>query len=35
LKHSAKNEPILIIFGVQNSEEISNPKITNSLTSRE
>jgi len=31
----AKNEPILIIFGVQNPEEISYQKIINTPTSPE
>jgi len=31
LNNSAKNEPILIIFGAQNPEEISHQKIVHSL----
>jgi len=35
LNNSAKNEPILIIFGVLNTEDISHKKIIKSLTSPE
>ena len=35
LNNSAKNEGILIIFGVQNPEKISRQKIVNSRTSPE
>jgi len=35
LNNLAKNEPIFIVFGVQNPEEISHHKIKNSHTSPE
>jgi len=35
LNNSAKNETILIVFGIQNLEEISHRKTINSLTSPE
>jgi len=35
LNSSAKSEPVLIIHGVQNPEEISRQKIVNSATSPE
>jgi len=35
LNNLAKNEPILIIFGMQNPEKISPKKIINSLSSSE
>jgi len=35
LSNSAKNEPMLIIFGVQNPDEISHEKVVNSSTSPE
>jgi len=35
VNNSAKNEPILIIFGVQNPEQMSHQNIINSPTSPE